>query len=1649
MVCGGVVKSLRFKLLAQKKQHFSRKMLYYSKKVRTFTRFFYLNKVILILLTTNKHLLNIRPMKFRFTTLLLTILLLSAMALQAQTREFSFNNIAQSEGLSVEQSTRSGLTMRHLLKQVQIINITDNGYTGDIVQGGTDIVLPANPGEPDLPAFSRFVAIPNGATARIEMGYRSMTTVQNVDLLPAAPIKFDTDNSPNTYEKDLNIYNTDAFFPAQPVTISEPFSLRGVQTVAVTVTPYQYNPVTKELRIYDDLQFGVRFDGGNGEFGDTRLRSPYWDPILMQNLANYNQLPTIDYEARMQQWLTTRPEGCEYLIVIPNNESFRQYANELAEYRIKQGILTEVKSLSDMGCTNTNQMKAYFHNAYNSWDIPPVAVLLFGDHNSNMSSGIPAEYTYHSSDYGNCITDNGYADVTGDNLPEMAFSRLVAANANEAQMMVSKQIEYEYTNPNMNASTYDQPITALGWQTQRWFQICSEVVGGYWRQQGKHPVRINAIYDGYPGNSWSSAQNTSAVVNYFGPNGTGYIPASPSELGGWTGGTAAQVVQAVNSGCMLLQHRDHGYYQGWGEPDFSDSNVHQMNNVGKMTFVNTINCQTGTFDYYSGCLVEAFMRRTSNGQHAGAVGCIGPTQTSYSFVNDAYTWGMYDQYDPQFMPTYGPYANYEGNWRPAFGNVAGKYFLAQSNWPYNTQNKAITYKMFTAHCDAFLTLYTQVPTEMAVSHPTQITPVTTSINVTAPQGAVIALTRDNTILAVATATGNSQSITFQAQPSNTDITIVATKQDRLRYVGNIHVINEPVLTVTEFIPHDANGNQQLEYGEQSSFDMVITNVGNVASSMATATLITRTLSHVTINQNTTTIPALNPNQTVNLNEVFDITVSDAVPNGTSLDFTLTIVSGSHTWTSGFTFNAFAPNLYVSDAMVINDGTAYKGNGNGRLDPGENAEISFTYANNGDATANNVTATLATDMQQYIIIDNPIVTTPSVDAGETVEVIYSVNVAADMPRGQVAQLMLHVESGSYAKERSYDHRVGLETANFENGLGDLEWQNDSIHPWTISTTDPYSGQYCLQSGTIGLNASSTLSLPFSVENSIDEIHFSIKTDCHNSDHLKFFIDNTEIQQWNGNHSWSEVVFPVTQGEHVFTWAYEKDGSGTAGSDHVWIDDILFPVRHITFACNAGIDQNICQTAAQMEANVIGSESLLWTTNGDGSFDQNDILNPVYTPGEQDLANKTVTLTLTITNEEGESLSDDVAINFYEAASILMDDETYICESAVFEGNAVLSEAGSVSWMTHGDGSFDNPNSINASYTPGEQDKANGQVMLTLKAISEYGCGDAEHNLVLTVYPVQHTEIEMPSCGPYIWNGIEYNEEGVYEQTLQSMHGCDSTVVMHLTMVDAYNMEVEQNACESFVWAGETITESGIYEHTFTSLHGCDSTVVMHLTVNESSPEQGFAVDACEPYEWDGIIYEESGFYERIYTNIHGCDSIVTMDLAIIPAPVIETINGDTQVDVRLTPTSVYSTAPNGGTFWSLNPEEAGTVVVEGSIATITWSETFKGDVILHVWALGYCGQDESSMTINVKNSTNVNEYGINAKVYPNPTNGIVNIEAEDLQRLTVMNTLGQILYDRKVGADNAQINMTQFGTGTYLIRIYTENGTTVKRINVIQ
>lgn len=80
---------------------------------------------------------------------------------------------------------------------------------------------------------------------------------------------------------------------------------------------------------------------------------------------------------------------------------------------------------------------------------------------------------------------------------------------------------------------------------------------------------------------------------------------------------------------------------------------------------------------------------------------------------------------------------------------------------------------------------------------------------------------------------------------------------------------------------------------------------------------------------------------------------------------------------------------------------------------------------------------------------------------------------------------------------------------------------------------------------------------------------------------------------------------------------------------------------------------------------------------------------------------------------------------------------------------------------------------------------------------------------------------------------------------------------------------------------------------------------------------------------------------------------------------------------------------------------------------------------------------------------INELNSATKVYPNPTNGQVNIEAEGMNRVTVTNALGQTVYDASIDGNQTVLDLSQYGTGIYLLRISFENGVSVKRVSVVK
>ena len=1623
----------------------------------------------------------------------LAIALLTLIGNTALAQTFNYP-VKGKQGFNLTEKTRDGLHISYNLGQMSLSQLNYRGEEMSEI-GISAITIPANAGSPNLPSDSRMMAIPQGATATLHVVSFDKEIIHNVNVAPALRIQAESEEPEMNYVKDMSIYSKNAFYPAEPFVMGNSY-IRGVESVTVSITPFQYNPVTKDLVVYTNVELAVTFEGGDGHFGEERLRSPYWDPILAAELLNYDQLPVIDYEARMQKWLRDSDKGAEYLIITPNNDAWAEYANQLKDYRTRQGIITQVYRLDEMPVTNTDQLKSWFHSAYNTWEIAPVAVCLLGDHGSDMSQYIPAEVVPHTYE-DNCITDNRYADPSGDNLPDMVFSRLVAQDANEVPVFVSKQIEYEYTNPNLDPDFYTRPITALGWQTERWFQLCSEIFGGYMRNHGYDTNRINCIYLGSPGDEWSTAQNTSQVTNYFGPNGVGYIPSSPSQLGGWTGGSPEQVVQAVNRGTFWLQHRDHGWEEGWGEPAVDNSHVYQMNNVGKMPFVMSINCQTGMFDYTGSnntCFAEAWMRRTYNGENAGAVGILCPTQVSYSFVNDAYVWGVYDLFDGDFMPSYGPYAANTGNWMPAFGNVAGKYFLAQSSWPYNHEDKDITYTMFTAHCDAFLRIYTQVPQVMEIAHPEAVLNNHGEVSISAPQGCMISLVKEDLeggweILAVTEATGNQQAIEFAPQTPPTEIHLVVTGQNYLRYEAVMPVIpdNGPYIVFDNKTIHDQNNNQQLDFGEAIDLDITLKNIGSDPMEAFEAVLESQS-EYITITNGVAQYEGMAPNDTQTVANAFSFVVADNVPDKTSNHFTITVTNGNDTYVSDIVMKAYAP-FFKLGGMSI---TEVNGNGNGRLDAGETAQLSFPIENKGHADAAATVATLQM-LSPYIIVAEHTVDFDAIIVGETKTAVYDITIDESTPDGYSCPLVLSVESGQYYTQNDYAAKVGLIIESFESGLFGEGWINDANKPWRIVTENPYEGQYCVRSGAIGNNGTTTLILSHEA-GSNDSISFYYKVSSEtNWDKLHFYIDNEEKNNWSGSINWSKAAYPVDEGRHSYKWTYTKDGSQTSGSDCAWIDFIGLPPARI-MAGTAGYDMTTCEDSdVQVVGYAAHYDNLQWTTSGDGTFNDATIPMPIYTPGVQDIANHQATLTITI-NGNGETITDEMTVFIVEKTVIenaLVD--MHYCATDEPQPVAVTISGDYISfqWLTDGDGTFEDASALETTYTPGLNDMTNG-VHLTAFAVSP-GCGSIIYEYPFEMNAVPELSIAPVNCiyeictgqnyvlpiSSYLGytasgfingelyveiNGIPYtilegqpiiipcsNDEvgnHTYEFTNLNNGYCDGLIdygAVHIKILDTPDLTVVNptvNICEGETATFELVATGGHELYPY-FIHGTGIDEITFQGSNyllELTPDEDMVINLNH-------ILSKGGFCS------YDCDNILDITLSVNVEPYVAQpeISGDTELDVRLTPTSTYTIANDVEVGYSIEPEEAGTLQHsdDNKTVVVTWSETYKGQAVLTATPASECNNGSNSLNITVKNSTDVNEFGVKANLYPNPTNGNVTVEAEAMQRLTVVNEIGQVVYDAEVNSDTETLNMSQFGVGVFVIRIYTENGMGVRRVSVIR
>ena len=1131
------------------------------------------------------------------------------------------------QGFTVTSSTTSQLSLHYSIQELGIANIENGDVRGhEIILKGQ--FAPNAEGCPNLPVVNRYVAIPKGATVSLRAKENASTVLTDIDLLPAMPARCDLAEGDLQLRWDASIFGKDAVFPTENIVLATPTQIRSLDMVLLSVTPFRYNPVRKTLEVIYDIDIDIRFEGGNGQFGESRYFNPDWAHILRNLVVNSDMIPTADYYSMVKEARDRDEDGWEYLIISPDNEEILAWADTLKAFRTKQGISTKVTTLTECGGNNANSIRNYILNAYNNWAIPPAAILIFGGyHNGN---GVKpffhvtiADSTYNARTY---PTDYPYCDVNGDSLPDMAISRITARTVNEYRIFVEKTIQYE-SNPPTDEAYYDRPIISSGHEDNKWFLMSSQSVNGFYRDKiGKHPIDLYMLNSGsIPTTTWSTGYNAAVVLDFFGPNGQNYIPETPAALDDWRSKSdSTTLYDALNQGSFLTLYRDHSNYNAWWCPSIKSIYIDPML-YGPPTFVFSISCSTTKFNESGRCLVDAFCIK----ENSGAVGGIGAATLTHSYFNDILAWGLYDCIWPDFMPDHGS-STPPDFVRPSFVLSEAKHYYAyhvflHNWWPEVDQSQM---NIFSYTGETYLNLFTEVPHPIDITHGLYCRADENAFTVAAEYGAIVCLSKDGEIIEVVQSHGQPHTFVLPQMAAGDRFTITATKQNHFRYEYEVPVIpsSGPYVAIERDGLLVENEFDVLHSGENAHIGLKLHNYGN-----STAQNVSMSLScdspYIAITQGTYQCQNITPNQTITVGNAFRFTIADDIPDMTEVTFTFHINDGGTEKVFNIVQNVAAP------LFVIKPDITYKNIGQHsvlQLVRGGITDIHVQIANEGHF--NSGPCLLHFEMPApFIDVDETSLTFDALEKGCTNEVV--LRVQSRQSEIDEAWLKAIIQLNDGIRETILDTLLpygGFNESFDPDYFSSHDWQMSGDTPWTVTDEDFHTGGHSARSGIITHNQSSSMSITQTTP--ATEIRFFKRVSSETKyDKLHFYIDDEDMGIWSGNLHWKEERFPVRQGTHTFKWSYIKDYSVNLGRDCAWVDDISISPVHTAIVYSGGTITACTDESVHINCNyAYDYRSLEWTTEGDGTFDDIYALHPIYTPGPNDIANGGASLQLRADN-----------------------------------------------------------------------------------------------------------------------------------------------------------------------------------------------------------------------------------------------------------------------------------------------------------------------------------------------------------------------------------------------------------------------------------
>lgn len=335
-----------------------------------------------------------------------------------------------------------------------------------------------------------------------------------------------------------------------------------------------------------------------------------------------------------------------------------------------------------------------------------------------------------------------------------------------------------------------------------------------------------------------------------------------------------------------------------------------------------------------------------------------------------------------------------------------------------------------------------------------------------------------------------------------------------------------------------------------------------------------------------------------------------------------------------------------------------------------------------------------------------------------------------------------------------------------------------------------------------------------------------------------------------------------------------------------------------------------------------------------------------------------------------------------------------------------------------------------------------------------CYDTVATLYLNVRYSSTGDTAATVCDSFLWYGNNYTESGLPVHHTTNIVGCDSTTTLNLTVNYSTLVDTMAIVCDSFMWHGITYTADTMSVYHTTNALGCDSTITLNLTVNYATVGDTFAV-VCDSFMWHGVTYIDDTMPVYHLLNASGCDSTLSLNLTILHSTARDT--AAIACDWFEWYGTEYYESSDSSTHTLTNAVGCDSVVtlyltinhsmIDTIVASVTGSYEWQGYVLdssgTYLDSLQTVDGCDSILVLQLTILQGIQEVGDRMiNVYPNPTSGKVKVDSDDVTRIDVYNTNGQLV--KSVSGNNV-VNMTLLPSGIYTLKVATRKSSFVCKV----